>query len=649
MAFARREGVVAGLVNAAMASASDGTPGDLVAAASVYAIAKAAGHPMAAEVLSGRVKVDLRNISTAGSYNPVAHPGSKGDTLSVPHVPDPENLDDRGTVIHELQHAGQDAAEKPSPLRHLREPKDLEQEAYTVEADYELKQLAKLSDAKARATAIGQLVKTWGPVRSAAMAVATKKDAKHLPMAQELSKAVRKINKKVADDFDALLAGEEETAVRALRAGASSSIVSELDGLAGETDLDTSAAFSSGKAAVGRRVDTTFGIRYARFKVGLELTPELAQAGWTATVAGPLDEAGLRKLHAVALAHWGSTIDGNERMFIAALMDAENAKSLHLEHPYGFFTDDQVSFTAASITAANRHVVEDVGRNDRPADRSDPKARHVEGDTRELDRQIREMAGAFAGVADSALRLADKVKVAHASVYFAMLNGASDSTPDDRAFAGVAYVIAVEAGLDLASDILGRRLKVDAVPREYLAKVDAEAKGAYYARGGTMKGDTLYLRWDTDPDRVDARGTIVHELTHAKTDKAKAEVTNAQDEARSFEAEMRYIVAQIQPLTGAARTQAISEGATGGGKLEILAALGAIRDDQDPPDPDSVTVVEELNKAITDSLPDIAPYLAMPIMRLYDATLKAVSERYAKHKPSARATTDGFGGESALD
>ena len=200
MAFARREGVAASVVNAAIASASDGTAGDLVAAASVYAIGKAAGHPMAAEVLAGRVKVDQRKISTAGGYNPTARPDSKGDTLSVPHVPDPENLDDRGTVIHELTHAGQDAAEKPSPLRRLREPKDLEQEAYTVEADYELKQLVKLSDAKARATAIGQLVKTWGGERSGAMAVATKKDPTLLPMAKELSKAVRKINSKVADD-----------------------------------------------------------------------------------------------------------------------------------------------------------------------------------------------------------------------------------------------------------------------------------------------------------------------------------------------------------------------------------------------------------------------------------------------------------------
>ena len=648
MAFARREGVAAGVVSAAIASASDGTAGDLVAAASVYAIGKAAGHPMAAEVLAGRVKVDLRKISTAGRYNPVGRPDSKGDTLSVPHVPDPENLDDRGTVIHELTHAGQDAGEKPSPLRRLREPKDLEQEAYTVEADYELKQVAKLSDAKARATAVGQLVKTWGGERSGAMAVATKKDPKLLPMAQELSKAVRKINKKVADEFDALLGGEEDDAVRALRA-AIKSIVAEIDGLAGETDLDTSATFSSGKAAVSRRVETTYGIRFARFKVGVELTTELAHAGWAATIAGPLDDAGLRKLHAIALSHWGSTIDDNERMFMAALMNAENAKSLHLEHPYGFFADDQISFTAASITAANRHVVEDVGRDDRPADRSDPNAPHIEGDTRELDRQIREMAGSFAGVAQSALKLADKVGVSHASVYFAMLNGASDSTPDDRAYAGITYVVAVEAGLDVAPDILRRRLKIDAVPRLYLEQLAANALGAYHGRGATLKGDTLYLPWDTDPELLGARATIVHELTHAKTDRDKVELTNAQDEARSFEAEMRYVLAHIQPLTGPARAQAISEAAKGSGKLEVLAALGAIRDDQDPPDPDAVTVVDELNKAVTDGLPDIAPYLAMPILRLYDAEVKEIAKRYAKLKPSGRASTDGFGGESALD
>jgi hypothetical protein len=648
MAFARREGVTSGLVNAAIASASDPTAGDLVAAAAVYAIGKAGGHPMAAEILAGRVKVDLRKISKAGTYNPVERPGSKADTISVPHVPNPENLDDRGTVIHELQHAAQDAGVKPSALRHLREPKDLEQEAYTVEADYELKQLAKLSDAKAREAAVGQLVKTWGSVRSGAMAVATKKDPKHLPIAQELSKALRKISKRLADEFDALLAGEEDAAVRVLRANATISMVSEINGLAGETSLDVHTTVSR-KLAISRRVETTHGIRFARFKVGVELTTELARAGWAATVAGPLDDASLRTLHAVALSHWGSTIDDNERMFMAALMNAENAKSLHLEHPYGFFTDDEVSFTAASITAANRHVVQDVGRNDRPADRTDPKAPHVVGDTRELDRQIREMAGSFAGTADSALRLADKVGVSHAAVYFAMLNGGSDSTPDDRAFAGVAYVIAVEAGIDVASDILQRRLKIDAVPRAYLAQVDANAEGAYYSRANTLKGDTLYLPWDTNPELLGERATIVHELTHAKTDKEKAEVTNAQDEARSFEAEMRYIVAHIKPLTGPARTQAIGDAAPGRGRLEILAALGAIRDDQDPPDPDALAVVEELNKAVTNSLPDIAPYLAMRILRLYDEEVKEIAKRYRTRKPGARSVTEGFSGESALD
>jgi hypothetical protein len=649
MAFARREGVLAGLVNAAIASASDGTPGDLVAAASVYAIGKAAGHPMAAEVLSGRVKVDLRSISTAGGYNPVARPGSKGDTLSVPHVPDPENLDDRGTVIHELTHAGQDAAEKPVGLKHPREPKDLEQEAYTVEADYELRQVAKLSDAKARAKAIGDLVKTWGDVRSGAMAVAAKKEPRLMPIAQELSKAVRKSNKKVADNFDALLAGDDGNAIRALRAASTTSMISETDGLAGETDLDSMATFTGAEPAVRRRVETTYGIRYARFRVGVELTPELAQAGWAATLTGPLDAAGLRKLHDVALRHWSSTIDDDERMFMAALMDAENARSLHVEHPTGFVNEDEIRFTAASITAANRHVVQDVGRRDVPPDRSDPKAKHVPGDTLELDRQIREMAGMFAATANAALKLADKVGVSHAAVYFAMINGASDSTPDDRAYAGAAYVIAVEAGIDVAPDILRGRLKIDAVPSAYLAKVDPDAKGAYFARASTLKGDTLYLRWDTDPERLDARATIVHELTHAKTDRDKPEITNAQDEARSFEAEMRYVVAHIKPLTGTARTQAVNEAATGSGRLEILAGLGAIRDDQDPPDPDDLKVVEELNQTVKNNVPDIAPYLAIPILRLYDEEVKEIAKRYAKRKPGARSVTDAFSGESALD
>jgi hypothetical protein len=453
----------------------------------------------------------------------------------------------------------------------------------------------------------------------------------------------------VADQFDTLLGGDEAAAVRWLRKSAPAGQISELEGFAGETELDTLATFSAQKPAVARRVETTYGIRHVRLQVGVELSPELAKAGWEATRAGPLDEAGLRKLHAVALSHWSSTIDDNERMFIAALMDADNARTLHVEHPFGLVADAQVVFAATSITAANRKAVGDVGRRDRPPDRSDPNAPHVIGDTTDLDRQIREMAGHFSYVADSALKLADKVGVAHASVYFAMLGGASDSTPDDRAYAGLTYVIAVQAGLGVAADIPPGRLKIDAVPRAYLALMDPDSEGAYFSRGSTAKGDTLYLPWDTDPERLDDRATIVHELTHAATDKEQPDITNAQDELRSFEAQMRYVVAQVRPLTGAARTQAVTEAATGAGHVEILAALGAIRDDADPPDPDSFKVVEELNQAVRNSIPDLAPYLAMPIMRLYDESLKAVAKRYAKRNPSKRSRTDSFRGESALD
>jgi hypothetical protein len=424
------------------------------------------------------------------------------------------------------------------------------------------------------------------------------RDARHHAAARELSTAIRKLNPKVADEFDGLLAGDEAGAVSFLRRSVPTGAISELDGLSGDTSLDRNATLSAGRPAVSRRVETQLGVKLARFRVGLELSEELARAAWIATAAGPLDEPALRRLRAVALAHWASTIDDDERMFMAALMDADNARRLHAEHPYGMFQDAEISYAASSITAANRRFVEDVGRQDRPEDRTDPKAPHVEGDTRELDRQIREMAGRFSSVADAALKLADQIGVIHAGVYFAMLGGASDSTPDDRAFAGFAYVVGLQAGLDVARDIPPGRLRVDAVPRGYLAQIDADAEGAYYARGGTAKGDTLYLPWDTDPERLDDRATIVHELKHAATDKEQANVTNAQDELRSFEAEMRYVVAQIQPLTGAARTKAVGDAAKGGGEVEILAAIGAIRDDADPPDPDAVKVVEELNAAV---------------------------------------------------
>ena len=122
---------------------------------------------------------------------------------------------------------------------------------------------------------------------------------------------------------------------------------------------------------------------------------------------------------------------------MAALMNAENAKSLHLEHPYGFFADDEIASprrrSPRRTGTSSRTSVATTGRRTAAT----PTRRTSRATPASSTARSARWPAAFAGVAESALKLADKVGVSHAAVYFAMLNGASDSTPDDRAFAGV--------------------------------------------------------------------------------------------------------------------------------------------------------------------------------------------------------------------
>jgi hypothetical protein len=115
--------------------------------------------------------------------------------------------------------------------------------------------------------------------------------------------------------------------------------------------------------------------RIVHLTVGVELTTKLAQRAWELTAKGPLDEAGVETLRKIALEHWFGTIDDDERLFIAALLDPGNAAKLHTTYPRGFSDEGSViEFDATSITSSNRRMVQDSGRNKRPAPDASDKA-----------------------------------------------------------------------------------------------------------------------------------------------------------------------------------------------------------------------------------------------------------------------------------
>jgi hypothetical protein len=298
-----------------------------------------------------------------------------------------------------------------------------------------------------------------------------------------------------------------------------------------------------------------------RLRIGVDVEYMLASKAWEQTASGPLNDNDLALLRPLALLT-GQTIDDNERMFLAALLDPVNAKKLHAEHPHGFFIGEDVEFDASSITSANRVRVRDFGRAanmEAPGPRTEPNTEA--GHATALDRDIIAMAGPFAGIAREALTLADSARVLHLQVYYAMLNGASDSTPGDRAFAGAVYVVARQEQLaSVANDLMAGRFKVDQVPRSQLGE---DAQGMYMpiANSAGSKGDTLYLPSDWSLN-LEGQGTAVHELTHVSQDAeaASSTLTPVVDaEMPAFVEEAYFYLSAISKRSGAARDRAVEE------------------------------------------------------------------------------------------
>jgi hypothetical protein len=317
----------------------------------------------------------------------------------------------------------------------------------------------------------------------------------------------------------------------------------------------------AGNRAVGqviaRRVEGTDpAIRTVKLEVGVELTEKLARTAWALTAKGPLDDSGVEVLRQVALEHYWGTIDDDERLFIAALLDKGNSAMLHAAYPKGFSERGSVIvFSAASITETNRRIVRDSGRSKRIEPTESEKTWFKDP----LDQEIVAMTGPFHIVAMHTLKMAHKARIDHLKLYFAMLNGASDSTPGDRAYAGAAYVIALSQGLTgIAGEIMAQNLKVDEVSQTWF-QAQKEGTHAMFVpeSSGVLKGDTIYVPDTLDLENLAHVGTLLHELQHA-SDAAGAkdnprDFSRVELEEAAYERQSRFYMVELEKLAGDAR------------------------------------------------------------------------------------------------
>jgi hypothetical protein len=373
--------------------------------------------------------------------------------------------------------------------------------------------------------------------------------------------------------------------------------------------------------------DVTIGmVEYAvgSTNVSSGVTDELVAAAQKRLAKGPIkDVKDLADLRTIALAD--DTVSDQERLFLAALLDPKNAdriKAVNLKSQEG--RDLKLRFALDDGTTKRVREIADFGR---------PAA--GKGDAA---KQITSLAGKLSKRAAAVVKFAKERKVPLADVLEAMRMAGSDSTPGDMVSAGAIYAIAVAAGNPLADDVKAGRLKVDEMPR-----TDIEA--AIYVptgTGGLLKGDTIYVKPSFDVSDLLDRATAIHELEHARQDKAEGKPLTkdaSELEPDAYVAGGKYTLEEIAALPEKARPAAQKKVAEKWGLHNLFAAVIAARKDADRLMP----VLKAINALVKDQK------LADDDFKKPDSELK---ERLVVNLGShgrGRVRLSGLGGESILD
>lgn len=396
---------------------------------------------------------------------------------------------------------------------------------------------------------------------------------------------------------------------------------------------------------------------FVRFRLGHELSAAFAALAWKLTEDGPLTNDGIRQLRELALTEQ-RTVDDDDRMFIAGLLDARTVSLLHAKLPHGFAPHvegsdeyaDEIEVPVSWISEANRNFVRDFGRFDGSAVDAKAAAKGGSAKAAATDAAIIRMAGSFGTSMRQTLALADAARIPHDVVYTAMVAAASDSTPGDRAMAAAVYVIARKVGMSVAEDILAGRIKVDETAPDYIGARIA----AVYETGGTgRKGDTVYVPTDFDVSDLDQQGTVVHELTHAIEDKEATAVSLSDAdrlELRAFRAQAHFYLEAIRDLDGAQREAAVAKVAPTTGQVRLYSMILEANEAPSHADYNELlAVIVDINQA--------SGTFGAGSFRTAISAAQADVERWAlgavrtleRLKPGQQGQNDGLSGESVLD
>ncbi|SMF27814.1 protein of unknown function [Alteromonadaceae bacterium Bs31] len=243
------------VLRAMINSASDNSRGDRVLAGTVYAIVRQAGNPMASRLLGGSVKVDalipgalaaLPGFSGAeeAAYITTAQVGgAKGDTIYVKTDLNIEDLHQRSVVIHELQHASDDAAASATARPQFPVRAQLEANAYRAQARYIYTQLNVLAPADQVTGAQNVAFGMNSPLAVALVREALANTARDRPVFELINGSMPSGRLSTAQINGAFGLSASVLDTRLLRVisalyGFSTSEPGVVDGLAGESSMD---------------------------------------------------------------------------------------------------------------------------------------------------------------------------------------------------------------------------------------------------------------------------------------------------------------------------------------------------------------------------------------------------------------------------
>ena len=304
------------------------------------------------------------------------------------------------------------------------------------------------------------------------------------------------------------------------------------------------------------------------FRVGTELTLEFAELAQKLAAKGKIDDAALGTLAKDALDK-RETVNDIERMFMAGLMDAKNAKTVKSTKPKA---GTSIVFDFKTISPAKVQHVIDLNRQAMPASVTKlvTQASTAIGGKKVLDavsyiaqaegeasKQITANAGSFTKQATALISYAQANQLPLPAVLQAMLAAASDNSAADKVLAGTVYAIASQNRNPLKDDLLAGRIKVDALsPTVFATLPTPTPTKAFYvtkAMESGIKGDTMYLQTDLDITSLNDRSTVIHELQHAEEDKAASSTdkltlpgshfpAEREMESRAYRAQAKYIL-----------------------------------------------------------------------------------------------------------